>query len=290
MSTMVSSWMQFVSSFMSKNLVLSRRMIITVILLLSTTHGFAASVNDDHPDTPMSYNCPKSGFRYSLGSAFHENLNHTLFTEFSSSAALKTSSNFTIGRGIDQVYALYYCRGDVDTNTCHRCIQAAVTKLVEICKFLKQGIIWYEECTLRYANHPIFSLDEVSPFYLHNNRTSLVSEYHLDPYKQVFDNTMKGLVNQVAYNESLDDFAVREINLSLTQTLRGLAQCSPYISSSLCEKCLTDALKQMHVWYITMAFLPSCVVRYDLHGSPLNPPPSSDDGPVSLPGNMINSS
>ncbi|KAL2921048.1 hypothetical protein RDABS01_012539 [Bienertia sinuspersici] len=239
--------------------ILRHMSIILILLILILNQGVAASTDDDQPH--LKYYCPKNGFPYTLGSAFHENLNHTLFTRFLAIAPQKNSSDFTIGKDINQVYALYYCRGDVDAKTCNKCIQSAVTKIFEVCKNLKQGIIWYEFCTLRYANHTIFSLDEVRPTHLHYNRTSLVSEYHLDPYKKDFDNTMKSLINQVSYNESLHRFATREVNLSTSQTLRGLAQCTPFVDMMLCEKCLKAALKKMDAWYVTMALFP---MRYQV--------------------------
>ncbi|XP_021771773.1 putative cysteine-rich receptor-like protein kinase 9 [Chenopodium quinoa] len=248
---------------------------ITLLLYLPT---YDASITDDNNKGPQYRHCPPTSFSYSSGSTFEESLNHTLFTRILPDAALRiTYSKFTNGTGINQVFALYFCRGDVDVDTCHQCIQAAVQVIVEKCKFKKQGIVWYEFCTLRYANHTIFSLDEEIPFKTYNNNTGLVSDPILEPHRELFTSTMTNLFSKAAYNKNPLGFATNETSLSASQKLRGFAQCSPYISSNLCENCLSDAYSQMRQWDITIVFYPSCNLGFHLIGSP------SPTGPPSSP-------
>ncbi|KAK9675950.1 hypothetical protein RND81_11G043700 [Saponaria officinalis] len=170
---------------------------------------------------------------YISGSAFETNLNDTLLNDLLSKVSMVKFSNFTKGVGEDQVYALYYCRGDVDAQTCQICVEAATRKITEVCKFCKEGIVWFEECTLRYANRNIFSISEESPYYLYTNSTGIVNDYRLDPYKERFDSTMDDLITQAAYGKrSLKGFASKDVNLSSSsEVILGLAQCCPDIGA-----------------------------------------------------------
>lgn len=256
--------------------------LIIINLLQSATHGASSTDNNNSP-RHLKYDCYyHAGFPYSTGSTFEENLNN-IFPEISDNASRlsysKRSSNDT---GIDKVFVHYYCRGNIVIHTCHRCVEAAVNTIRQKCKFRKQAIIWYEECTFRYANHTISSLDEEHPDYVYTNTTSLVSE-RLNPYRQDFDDTMNSLINDTAYNGNPPGFSTKEVNLSeLSDTLRGLEQCSPFISSILCEKCLKIAFNKMDLWSKTMVYLPSCFIRFDIFQLSSLPSPSPNPGKKNL--------
>ncbi|XP_074274597.1 uncharacterized protein LOC141598743 [Silene latifolia] len=81
--------------------------------------------------------------------AFETNLNNTLYSQLLPKASSTGFWNFTQGSGDDQAYALFYCKGDVDQETCQDCVEAAARKITDACKFSKEGIVWFEECTLR---------------------------------------------------------------------------------------------------------------------------------------------
>ncbi|KAK9750731.1 hypothetical protein RND81_02G217400 [Saponaria officinalis] len=227
----------------------------------------------------ISYNCQEKN-SYTSGSVFQANLNFTLFDHFHTEAKHFGFSNFTTGTDDDQVYALYYCKGDVDAADCLDCVEAAATKITKACKFWKEGIVWFEECTLRYANRTIFSIDEEDPYKLYYNDTGIVTEHQLDQYKQVFDTTMDALINQAAYSQgTLPGFATKQINLSTSGILEGLAQCTPDIVGRPCYRCLRTALRLRDTWANTVVFLPSCLIRYDLYETVLLSPPSQPPPP-----------
>ncbi|XP_021742592.1 receptor-like protein kinase At3g21340 isoform X2 [Chenopodium quinoa] len=254
-------------------------LIISITLMLYLLTYDAADDNKG----PAYHHCPATSFSYGAGSTFEESLNQTLFTRLFADATLRTYSKVTNGTGINQVTALYFCRGDVDVDTCHRCINAAVQVIVQKCKYKKEGIVWYEFCTLRYANHTISSLDEEILYKTHYNDTGLVSDPILEPHRDLFNMTMTSLFSKAAYNKNPLGFATNETSLSASQKLRGFAQCSPYISNNLCEKCLSNAYSKMLQWAITIVFLPSCNLGFDLIGppSPTGPPSSPKKNPLS---------
>ncbi|XP_074276438.1 cysteine-rich receptor-like protein kinase 19 [Silene latifolia] len=225
---------------------------------------------------------------YISGSAFEANLNETLFTKLLPEASSVMFSNFTMGSGEDQVYALFYCKGDVNQQTCQDCIDDATRKIKDACKFTKEGIVWFEECTLRYANRTIFSIDEVKPSFPYYNTSGIVNEYRLDPYNKTFDSTMDALIQMAAYGKgTLPGFATKEVNLSSTEIIRGLAQCSPYIVGPGCYRCLTAAFRIWNTWANTMVFLPSCMFRYDLYETVESPPPAPSPPASTLKGSYI---
>ncbi|KAK9750733.1 hypothetical protein RND81_02G217500 [Saponaria officinalis] len=227
----------------------------------------------------ISYKCQEKN-SYISDSLFQANLNFTLFDHFHNEAKHFGFSNFTMGTDDDQVYALYYCKGDIDAAACLDCVEAAAMKITEACKFWKEGIVWFEECTLRYANRTIFSIDEEDPYKLYYNYTGIVTEHQLDQYKQVFDNTMDALINQAAYSqETLPGFATKQINISSSEILECLAQCTPDIVGRPCYRCLRTALRLRDTWANTVVFLPSCLIRYDLYETVLHSPPSQPPPP-----------
>ncbi|KAK9675948.1 hypothetical protein RND81_11G043500 [Saponaria officinalis] len=241
----------------------SALMIFILTLLASSILG---SVSSKIPNFIYS-NCQEQN-SYISGSAFEVNLNDTLFDHLRPKASKVKFSNFTVGSGADRVNALFYCVGDVDAQTCQSCVDAAANKITDVCKSSKEGIVWFEECTLRYANRTIFSIDEERHYHLYYNHTGIVNEFRLDKYKAAFDNATDDLVTRAAYGKgNLSGFATKEVKLSSSEVIRGLAQCTPDIVGPGCYKCLKTALRLRDTWAHTMVFLPSCFFRYDLYES-----------------------
>ncbi|KAK9750730.1 hypothetical protein RND81_02G217300 [Saponaria officinalis] len=241
----------------------SALMLLVLALIVSCMKG-ATSLHGSHfvSDSCHEKNSDSSGL------VFQANLNDTLFDQLLPNASKLGFCNSTMGNGPDKVYALFYCRGDVDAQTCQECVQAATGKLTDVCKLRKEAIVWFEECTVRFANRATFSIDEEKPDYLYYNTTGIVNDHLLGPYEETFGSTMAALIQQAAYNNgTVPGFATDEITISSTQTLRGLAQCTPDIIGPKCFKCLTTALRLRDTWANTMIFLPSCLFRYDLYGT-----------------------
>ncbi|KAL9226183.1 hypothetical protein vseg_002024 [Gypsophila vaccaria] len=265
---------------------MSALMLLVLVLIVSSLQGATSS----HSAHFVSDSChEKSADSSTL--VFQANLNDTLFNQLLPNATKLGFCNSTTGVGQDKVYALYYCKGDVDAQSCQECVQAAVGKILDVCIFRTEGIVWFEECTLRFANRMIFSIDEEKPSNLYYNNTGILNDYLLGPYKETFDSKMAALIQEAAYNNgTVPGFATDEIVISSTQKLHCLAQCTPDIIGSECYQCLTTALRLRDNWANTMVFLPSCLFRYDLYGKALTtsspPSPTAPPRPPPLKGSL----
>ncbi|KAK9675952.1 hypothetical protein RND81_11G043800 [Saponaria officinalis] len=252
-------------------------MLLIIILTISSILG---AVSSEIPKY-MHNECQEKN-SYMSGSAFEFNLNVTLFTQLLPNASTVPFANVTNGFGEDQVYGLFYCRADVDAPTCHGCVDAATKKITDVCRFSKVGIVWFEECTLHYANQTIFLIDKSIPSYLYSNTTGIVNDYKLGPYEEKFETTMKELIRQAAYDKGTrPGFATNKIDLLPSEAvIRGVAQCTPDILGHGCYTCLETALRLRDSWAHTMVFLPSCLFRYDLFGTLPDPAPAPSPPPT----------
>uniref|UniRef100_A0A5K0Y626 Gnk2-homologous domain-containing protein n=1 Tax=Nymphaea colorata TaxID=210225 RepID=A0A5K0Y626_9MAGN len=58
-------------------------------------------------------------------------------------------SKATTRHGLDRVYGLVQCRGDVDEDTCKGCISNSTQQVVKYCPSTMDAILWYEKRQLR---------------------------------------------------------------------------------------------------------------------------------------------
>lgn len=250
-------------------------MMILIVIILSVLHLASSSTTDVHYEM---YKCPSENSSYADNSTFQRNLNYTLFTQLVANASLHApSSTFQLGEGSDRVLAFYYCRPDLGAQVCHSCVANAASKVFAQCKLFKQGIVWYDECSLCYGgDSSVFRNDYENVYYPKYNSTPDLGDY-LEQYRNIYNTTITDLIDQAAHNLSLS-FATKTVNLSSSQSLRGIVQCGPIISGESCKECLNAAyVKMTQEWTNTMMFLPACYVGFELYGSrpPLLPLPSS---------------
>ncbi|KNA14223.1 hypothetical protein SOVF_108030 [Spinacia oleracea] len=211
--------------------------------------------------------CDKNG-NYTKNSIYQNNLNHVL-SDLGTQTAGTSFHNSTSGETPDKAYGMFYCRADIDPALCQSCVQSAKKQIVNVnCTNQKEGVIWYQECTLRYANRPLNSLYEVDPPTSQAFSQSSVS----DPiqFQQVVTKTMNNLVQKAAKNNTYNGYATAEtavIPLPPTNTLYSLVQCTPDIFGLQCEKCLLGLLKYINVnapnSTMVMFFRSNCQMRYD---------------------------
>ncbi|XP_074267428.1 putative cysteine-rich receptor-like protein kinase 39 [Silene latifolia] len=244
---------------------------IVIVLLSFLFSQFSITIKAD-----ITYNslkgCRSSDLSYTQGSVYEKNLN-LLFDKFNSISSTHKFYNYTIGDASNQVYGLFQCRNDIGLGNCNECVKNATRDIVLECPSAGEGIVWYEECMLRYANRNIFALYETSPLAFKGSKVN-VSKF--DEFSSIFANTMNGLIKNASSGSQ--HFASGKTSLTSSDQLYSFAQCTPDIDTFGCSRCLKIALTRMisccNASAFVMIFYPSCQLRYDTTGPFLKDPSS----------------
>ncbi|KAJ4703237.1 Cysteine rich receptor like kinase [Melia azedarach] len=238
-------------------------MLFLLLSILSCLISFATAA-----DPAYRYHICSNGTTFARNSTYQSNLNLLLSSLPSTASGNNAFStgffNTTVGQDPNRVYGMFLCRGDLTTSSCQDCVNFATRNATQRCPLEKELIIWYDECLLRYSNQPISNPDRSRVVSMWNSQNITT-----DPAK--FNNLVGSLMNELA-TQAADNprkFATRKENYTAFQTLYGLVQCTPDLSSSDCNVCLLDAISRLpgccsgkqggRVLY------PSCNVRYEVY-------------------------
>ncbi|GKV19338.1 hypothetical protein SLEP1_g29616 [Rubroshorea leprosula] len=227
----------------------------------------------------------------------HNCSNTTTITSYSTNqsdlnsllSALSTNANVangfyntTSGEGPDKIYGLFLCTARHVATVCRDCVKYATRDVIQRCPVANEAVIWYDSCLLRYSDEWIFSTLAEEP----SCRVCNGARY-TDP----------GLLNSVqtkAMSEAIgqavsvqERFATKEANISESETLYSLVQCTPDLSRDDCDKGLRLGME----WLGNFCFgaigaqilRPSFIVRYELYSfydevsapPPATPPPAT---------------
>ncbi|KAF3949582.1 hypothetical protein CMV_024565 [Castanea mollissima] len=234
---------------------------------------------------------------FSPNSIYQSNLK-SLLSSFSSNANLEFYATTKGQNTSDPVYGLSNCRGDVTSQVCRECVEAAVKELTNKCSRQKVAVTWYDECILRYSNWSFLTTVDERPMFGLLNTQNVTDQ---DKFNQLLNTSMIALLTDLAREISnvstgAKKFGTRQVNISAFQTLYNLLQCTPDLSGADCYNCLLDAIKLVP-WCCGgkqggRIVFPSCNIRYELYPfyrmaatAPLPspglepPPPDSVSGP-----------
>lgn len=230
------------------------------------------------PGTVPVYQCQSDAGKYTQNETYAQNINLVLSDLISNSSSTRFH-NSTAGQGLDRVYALFYCRGDIGSDDCYDCVQGTVLWAREWCPSYKEAIVWYEQCTLRYANRVIFSKEEEDPWGIAYNPVNVTDPNSLS---QAVFATMGRLFSDAAYNATLNGFSTGIASYA-SRNVYCIVQCSPDILGSPCHNCLAEALTRVRSGGPKAAsiLLPSCRIMYDFDPlfSITNSPPPQGKNP-----------
>ncbi|KAG4925423.1 hypothetical protein JHK87_050963 [Glycine soja] len=210
-----------------------------------------------------------SANRTTANSAYEKNLN-TLLSSLSSNANATLFYNNTVlgsTNSSDTVYGLFMCRGDVPPQLCARCVVNATERLSSDpeCSLSIEGVIWYDECMVRYSNVTFFSTVDTIPSYYMSNRANISS----NPVN--FNNLLASTIRKTAEEaaNSGNRYSTKQANLSEFQTLYCLAQCTLDLSPQHCRDCLGSAVSDIPYCCDGKqggrVLFPSCNIRYALY-------------------------
>lgn len=208
------------------------------------------------------YVCLRNG-NYTSNSTYSSNLNSLLSSLSSNSTGFYNAS---VGLGEDRVNALALCRGDRTLDQCRTCVQTASGGLLQQCPNQKQAIIWYEFCMLRYSNEALYATQATDPGILLRN-TGQVS--NPDEFVAARTRLFDVVRMQAANGGPVLKVGAGSTNISASQTLLVLMQCTPDLSQDECDNCLVKAGQDFRSCCDAAAgirmLMPSCNLRYELY-------------------------
>ncbi|XP_030474137.2 putative cysteine-rich receptor-like protein kinase 9 [Syzygium oleosum] len=253
---------------------------------------FVQNFSTEAAPTYLNHSCPHV-FLFTPNSTYESNLN-TLLSSLSSAATISTNgfANATAGQNPpDRAYGLFLCRGDVDTSTCSNCVATGKQDILRICRNQGASVIWYDECMLRYANKSFFSAMEQVPNLLMQNVANIT-----DPtrFKQLLGRTVDDVATRASNGGSGKKFAVKEANFTNLQKLYTLAQCTPDLTASDCNRCLRTMISTLpQERQGGRRYTMSCSVRFEVYPfysasamvapAPAPAPPPSQPPPLPPP-------
>ncbi|KAK6264890.1 hypothetical protein SCA6_020324 [Theobroma cacao] len=224
------------------------------------------SYSSEAAPTYSSHACDNAT-TFTPNSTYQANMK-TLLSSLSSNTSSSKNGfyNTTAGQDPNLVYGTFLCRGDVSANLCQDCVASASNDIAQRCLTEKVGVIWYDECTVRYSDQNIFSIIREVPGV---DKSSSASITNKDRFNQLLSNVMTSLENRAAYeDQSGKRFAAGEANFTSSQKLYSLVQCTPDLTDALCFRCLQSAIATIPTCCDgkqgARVLLPSCNIRYEM--------------------------
>ncbi|XP_052875926.1 cysteine-rich receptor-like protein kinase 10 isoform X2 [Gossypium arboreum] len=243
----------------------SSTVFITLWLLL-IVFSVLSPVTEAQPPTYRYHDCPNTT-TFPINSTYQANRD-TLLTSLSSNGSRGNGFyNTTAGRNPNTVYGLFLCRGDLSTSICQACVTFGSTDISQRCPVEIEAVVWYDECLLRYSDKNIFSAVAEEPAIILFNFQNISDQVRFDSQVQ---EVMSGTASQAANAApGAKKFATREADANFTssfRTLYTLAQCTPDLPTSDCDRCLryvTGNLPRGRQGGRVLS--PSCNVRYETY-------------------------
>ncbi|KAF7840695.1 cysteine-rich receptor-like protein kinase 10 [Senna tora] len=250
------------------------------LFILLSLFGFLAIKVESAP-TYSFHSCTDT-YTFKPNTTYSTNLN-LLLSSLTSNASLHDGFLRT---SVAPINGLFLCRGDASPALCQDCVAAAADDILRRCPNQTESIIWYDTCLLRYSNQSFNNI--VPSVSLQSNTTVASSEQ--SQFEQSLSDMMNDLKSE-ANSQTGKKFATKEVNFTSSQTLYGLAQCYPDLSSFDCNMCLESAVAALPSCCSgrkgARVLLPACNIRYEFylfynitHTSSSSPPspPSSSSG------------
>ncbi|XP_044470533.1 cysteine-rich receptor-like protein kinase 10 [Mangifera indica] len=222
-------------------------------------------------------------------SAFSENLNATLSSLLSNATLTNGFYHASSGalQGPDAANGLFLCRGDISPSLCQTCVKASSENIITLCPNQKEAIIWYDECMLRYLNRSIFAAMEERPTFCMWNTNNASNPSQFD---ETWGDLMGSLLNKAPGSSKF--FATEDVNLTTSNRLYGLVQCTPDIVSLDCRMCLSSCFLEIPSYSRgkegARIYKPSCNIRFESYPfyteasqPPLSPPPPRGNRKIS---------
>ncbi|KAH8512052.1 hypothetical protein H0E87_009300 [Populus deltoides] len=259
---------------------------LNLFILLLSLLSLSTITKSQDPSFP--YRSCSNDTTYTINSTYQANLNLLLSSLVSNATRnnLNGFYNSSLGLDPDDVYGLFLCRGDINNNACQNCVALAAKDAIQLCPVEKVVILWYDLCLLRYSNRAFFATMDQDPGVILFKSQNITNEP--ERFNRLVATTMNDTVTQATIATSGGKkFAVKAVYFDESLNLYSLAQCTPDLSSSDCNRCLRIAISILPSCCSqkpgASILYPSCNVRYEtfkfynitaVAAKPPPPPPS----------------
>uniref|UniRef100_A0A0E0LLR8 Uncharacterized protein n=1 Tax=Oryza punctata TaxID=4537 RepID=A0A0E0LLR8_ORYPU len=213
--------------------------------LLAVLHAQLAAGEDERPPWYLCDPYGPSG-SYAENSTFQANINRlstTLPKNTSSSPAMYTVD--AAGDVPDKVYGYALCRADANASACEGCVAAASRDAPRVCPLVKDVLIFYDLCQLRYSNRN-FLLDDdyyVATYSLQRSRLVLSSPAAAAAFDAAVAQLANATAEYAAAANSSRRYGTGEEEgvdgKSDRPKMYALVQCTPDKTPDICRACLT---------------------------------------------------
>uniref|UniRef100_A0A0A0KHX1 Gnk2-homologous domain-containing protein n=1 Tax=Cucumis sativus TaxID=3659 RepID=A0A0A0KHX1_CUCSA len=226
--------------------------------------------------------CQDAGNSNILNSTYQKNL-ESLLSSVSSDPQLINYGfyNLTVGEEAERVNAIALCIGDTSTERCRICVDESSWKILEDCPSENGGIVWYNQCLLGYSGSGNYDWGRESIF--NGNKASTNRDKFVEAVKRL----MGRLRVEAALGNSTRKMGKGEISAG-NETVYGLVQCMPEMSSGDCDNCIGEGLALISEARMgARIFRGGCVLRYENYiffKPTANASPSSSPLPGPTPG------
>ncbi|KAM7265176.1 hypothetical protein ACFE04_002859 [Oxalis oulophora] len=212
-------------------------------------------------------NCYDTG-NFTANSTYSKNRDTIAASLASNAVANGGFYNSTVGNGSDIVYATAMCRGDLSESKCSTCVNTTAYDLISQCPVQYEAVsLDGGDCIIHYANKYIFGVLEMDPVLTRTN-TGTIS-WNSSGFYETWADLMAKLKNKAAAGTSKLKYAANKANYTLTQFIYALVQCTPDLSKSDCDDCLTQNIADYDNLYYGYqggpVRRPSCIFRWDLY-------------------------
>ncbi|KAF3555657.1 hypothetical protein F2Q69_00015710 [Brassica cretica] len=150
--------------------------------------------------------------------------------------------------------------GDVSLEDCRNCVPFSVKESLTRCPIQIEVVLYYDKCMLRYANQDIFSTLQME------EAQTMFSNIIIPTNQQErFGELVLSMMNNAAAEAAASSkkFGARETNYAAFQSVYGLVQCTPDLTTRDCSRCLETSINQLPTTNTGARILfPSCNSRY----------------------------
>ncbi|KAI3924111.1 hypothetical protein MKW92_001316 [Papaver armeniacum] len=209
---------------------------------------------------------------------YRSNLNlllSSLTNSFNKTIILNGYYNDTIGRKPNAAYGYYQCRGDLTLEECRYNVDLAVKEVLGRCPNSTGAMITYKELVaLKFSDQSIFSVMRDAPSFPLPNANSVTNPDEFNPglgklVNNILEKVASNGVSNTSSSTNRNLYGIGSIDVSSSQKIYGLAQCSADLSVKNCTQCLRgkidDYLKSYSGRVGGRVICWSCYFRYETY-------------------------